>query len=161
MPRNSFVSKQPSGPFNRKPSKKTFGRPASGGMSRLDVQYNANIEMQKFGQSIVDLISQGVELKKNHWAEIASVICCERSDVYLKALIKKTRDYYQDPKSLSMNSRKRKQRQEIHVTWSPPKRKLSGRALSNRSRKNSARDSARGTQTRDRSYKSSSRAPVP
>ena len=66
--------------------------------------------MQRYSQSIVDLIGSGAEAKRNHWGEIASVICCRRSDVYLQSLIKKTKDYFQDPKSMSMFSRKRKAR---------------------------------------------------
>lgn len=38
---------------------------------------------------IINLITKSDESDKNYWGELASVICCERSDVYLKALIGK------------------------------------------------------------------------
>ena len=134
---------------NQKSARRNYSRPPSG-ITRSDVKHNESLEMERYSQSIVDMIGSGAEAKKNHWGEIASVICCMRSDVYLQSLIKKTKDYYLDPKSMPMFSRKRKARQTINISWSPPRKQVtnSGALLSSRSRagdiKLSARVSARG-----------------
>ena len=80
------------------------------------MQTDANLEMQRFAQSIADLITSGSRDNRNHWGEIASVICCARSDVYLKTLIAKIKDYFLDPDILPMLSKKRKGRQAVSVS---------------------------------------------
>lgn len=50
---------------------------------------------------IVNLITKGNEQEKNYWGELSSVICCERSDVYLRALMGKVQDHFFDVKKIA------------------------------------------------------------
>ena len=46
-------------------------------------------------KELVDMITMSKEKKHNYWSDIASVICCERSDVYLRTLIGKVRSNFE------------------------------------------------------------------
>ena len=55
---------------------------------------NSNLNQEKFTQKMFDAIANEEEITRNFWAELASVICCDRSDVYLRSLCNKVRKHY-------------------------------------------------------------------
>lgn len=50
---------------------------------------NADLEHDTYLQKIIKRITLEKEMEINYWGELASVICCDRSDVYLRSLLNK------------------------------------------------------------------------
>lgn len=72
------------------------------------VRRNPNEEAQF--QELVDLITDSRDKKPSYWSDIASIICCERSDVYLRSLVSKVRSFFQTTQNLQVQKKRTKSR---------------------------------------------------
>ena len=55
----------------------------------LSVLMNSNLEHDTYLQKIIKHITMEKGMEINYWGELASVICCDRSDIYLRSLLNK------------------------------------------------------------------------
>ena len=53
-----------------------------------------NLNENEFSKQVMKLITDNNDSKRNYWGEIASIICCERSDTYLRSVMEKVKDQY-------------------------------------------------------------------
>ena len=57
---------------------------------------------------IVNLITGENDSDRNLWSELASVILCERSDVYMRSLMGKVKDFFFDANAAAEEKKNRK-----------------------------------------------------
>lgn len=90
---------------------------------KMDTLLNYN--KKEADDLIKHLNDSSVQQEKNFWGEIASIICCDRSDVYLQSVIKKIRDHVNPESSENekaseiQSSRRKKKRNRLRVSHSP------------------------------------------
>ena len=72
-----------------------------------------NMNQEAYIQMVANLITEENDFKKNYWSELASVICCERSDVYLKSLTTKVRDFFFDANAAAESKKKRRKEKRL------------------------------------------------